>query len=179
MNNSIKEMELSNLESTKKNQAQIKIFSFENEEAEMSFLLEYLKETNEKLNDIFILSRTNKQLNNIATMLRKLNINFILKTEENFDVLSKDNYITLATIHTIKGLEAKTVFLIGCNNQNFPCRASDNPIVECIKNEYYDRESEELRLFYVAISRAKEKLFITYSGTQSNFITEDMKKLLR
>ncbi len=178
MNNSIKEMELPDLEAIFDNDSQIKIFSFENEEAEISFIIEYLKETKEKLNEIFILSRTNKQLNNIANMLRRININFILKTEDSLDVQIKENFLTLATIHAIKGLEANTVFLVGCNNQNFPCRASDHPIIECIKNENYDKDSEELRLFYVAISRAKEKLFITYSGSQTSFITDEMKELI-
>lgn len=172
MNKTIKEMELKDLESINGNDAKIKVFSFENEEAEVSFLLEYLKETHEKYHDIFILSRTNKQLNNIANALRKLEINFILKTEDAINVQIKENYLTLATIHAIKGLEAKTVFLIGANTQNFPCRASDHPILECIKDENYDKESEELRLFYVAISRAKENLFITYTGTLTNFLPD-------
>ena len=179
MNEIIKDMELKNLESTLEDmQVQTKIFSFENEDAEISFVLEYLKETKEKLNDIFILSRTNRQLNTIGGILNKMNINYILKTEENYDVKTKEGFLTLATVHAIKGLEAKTVFLIGSNTQNFPCKASDNPIIEYIKNESYDRESEELRLFYVAVSRAKQKLYITYSGTISPFITEAIKELL-
>lgn len=179
MNEIIKDMELKNLESTIEDmQVQAKIFSFENEDAEISFVLEYLKETKEKLNDIFILSRTNRQLNTIGNILNKMNINYILKTEENFDVKTKEGFLTLATVHAIKGLEAKTVFVIGSNTQNFPCKASDNPIIEYIKNENYDKESEELRLFYVAVSRAKRKLYITYSGTISPFITESIRKLL-
>lgn len=179
MNETIKEMELKNLDSTIENSdSQIKIFSFENENAEISFIVEYLRETDENLHDIFILSRTNKMLNNIANVLTKLNINFVLKTDDIHDVQANDNCVTLGTIHAIKGLEANTVFIIGCNTQNFPCRASDHPIIECIKDENYDRESEELRLFYVAISRAKQKLYITYSGTETSFITDEMKKLI-
>jgi superfamily I DNA/RNA helicase len=48
-----------------------------------------------------------------------------------------------------------------------------------LKKEKYNKELEELRLFYVAISRAKEKLFLTYSGNNHTyFITEEMKKLI-
>ena len=48
--------------------------------------------------------------------------------------------MTLATIHSIKGLEAKLVFVIGCNEMNFPCKASDHPVIEMIKIEEYDKE---------------------------------------
>jgi len=44
-----------------------------------------------------------------------------------------------------------------------------------VKNDSdYDKNAEELRLFYVAISRAKEKLIITYTGNFSKFITREM-----
>ena len=41
----------------------------------------------------------------------------------------------------------------------------------------YDKEEEELRLFYVAISRAKNNLYLTYSGKKPTyFINEEMRK---
>ncbi len=178
MNYSINEMELPGLESVEDyNGAEIKLFSFENENAEINFILEYIKETDTPLNDIFVLARTNKQLINISNVLKQRNVKHILKTE-NVGGDVKNDYLTLATVHAIKGLEAKIVFVIGCNTQSFPCKASDHPIVEMIKDDRYDKESEELRLFYVAISRAKEKLYMTYSGTQTNFITDEMMKQL-
>ncbi len=62
--------------------------------------------------------------------------------------------VILSTIHSSKGLEWKYVFLAGCNEKILPF--------------YFDKLSkvkkdDELRLFYVAVSRAKDFLTITHS----------------
>ena len=180
MNQSIKEMNLPDLKSKKKDSGEIRLYGFNNEEEERIFTLEYLKQTKEKLHQIFILSRTNRQINELSLLLKRNNILHVLKTDENLKPTNiKENHVTLATVHSIKGLEAKTVFVIGCNSINFPCKNSDHPIIDSLKKEKYNKELEELRLFYVAISRAKEKLFLTYSGNNHTyFITEEMKKLI-
>lgn len=67
------------------------------------------------------------------------------------------NYVTLATIHSVKGLEFRCVFICGLEEKIFPVsRAIDNPS---------DLE-EERRLMYVAITRAKEKLWLTRSRSR-------------
>jgi len=64
-----------------------------------------------------------------------------------------DNRLTLSTIHSAKGLEWHTVFIIWAVDGRFPSVHSlDNP----------EDLEEELRLMYVAATRAKENLFITY-----------------
>lgn len=65
------------------------------------------------------------------------------------------NKIALSTIHSAKGLEWKHVFLAGCNDRLLPF--------------YFDtlskvKRDDELRLFYVAVSRAKDFLTITHSN---------------
>jgi len=63
--------------------------------------------------------------------------------------------VVLSTIHSAKGLEWKHVFLVCCNDGILPFYTTDlSPL---------SRDSE-LRLFYVAISRAKDYLTITHSG---------------
>ena len=48
-----------------------------------------------------------------------------------------------------------------------------------IKLHDYDKEEEEKRLFYVAISRAKNSLYITHTGKRPTyFITEEMKSII-
>lgn len=66
----------------------------------------------------------------------------------------KDNeYLTLSTIHSAKGLEWRAVFIIYALDGRFPSsRAIDD----------LDELEEERRLMYVACTRAKEHLFITY-----------------
>lgn len=65
----------------------------------------------------------------------------------------KDEYLTLSTIHSAKGLEWKAVFIIGAVDGRFPSVYSFNSEEEL---------DEELRLMYVAATRAKNWLYITY-----------------
>lgn len=65
----------------------------------------------------------------------------------------KDEFLTLSTIHSAKGLEWKAVFIIGAVDGRFPSVFSFNSEEEL---------DEELRLMYVASTRAKTYLYITY-----------------
>lgn len=69
------------------------------------------------------------------------------------DRSSQDDYLVLSTIHSAKGLEWKTVFLIWALDGRFPS-------IHSINRD--DELEEELRLMYVAATRAKENLFFTY-----------------
>jgi len=80
------------------------------------------------------------------------------------------------TIHAAKGLEAKVVFIIGLTEGNggFPDIWLMDRIFQVIKKADYDLLlEEERRLFYVAITRAKDKLYlITEKGNGSSFLNE-------
>lgn len=80
------------------------------------------------------------------------------------------------TIHGSKGLEAKIVFIIGLTEGNggFPDIWLEDRIFQVIKKANHDMLlEEERRLFYVAITRAKDKLFlITEKGNESSFLKE-------
>ena len=73
---------------------------------------------------------------------------------------SKDDElkVSLMTMHASKGLEFKIVFLAGIEDHIIP---SARALEEDSRNI-----DEERRLFYVAITRAKEKLFINYADTR-------------
>jgi DNA helicase II / ATP-dependent DNA helicase PcrA len=66
---------------------------------------------------------------------------------------SEDEFLILSTIHSAKGLEWHTVFVIYCLEVRFPSARSAG------SDEDMD---EERRLMYVACTRAKENLYITY-----------------
>ncbi len=71
-----------------------------------------------------------------------------------------DNSVTLMTIHASKGLEFPVVFITGCEEDIFPL------------NQKFDSNSkieEERRLFYVAITRAEKKVFISYARSRYRF----------
>lgn len=65
----------------------------------------------------------------------------------------KDDCLTISTIHSAKGLEWDSVFIIGAVDGRFPSAYSFNSPEEL---------DEELRLMYVATTRAKNNLYITY-----------------
>ncbi|MDA3836447.1 MAG: ATP-dependent helicase [Nanoarchaeota archaeon] len=68
-----------------------------------------------------------------------------------------EDKVVLSTIHGAKGLEWKHVFVISCNEKTLPFYKD-----ELTKS----KRDSELRLFYVAISRAKDNLVLTYSRFQ-------------
>jgi DNA helicase IV len=80
------------------------------------------------------------------------------------------------TIHAAKGLEAKVVFILGltAGSGGFPDIWLEDRIFQVIKKANHDLLlEEERRLFYVALTRARDKLFlITEKGNESGFLKE-------
>ncbi|NOZ46818.1 MAG: UvrD-helicase domain-containing protein [Chlorobi bacterium] len=62
--------------------------------------------------------------------------------------------VTLMTIHSAKGLEFNTVFIVGMEENLFPSQLSNSTMKEL---------EEERRLFYVALTRAEQNVFISYA----------------
>ena len=67
------------------------------------------------------------------------------------------NCVTIATIHSVKGLEFKYVFIVGLEENIFPISRA---------REKEDDMEEERRLMYVAITRAKERLMLSRCKTR-------------
>ncbi|MDA0710711.1 MAG: exodeoxyribonuclease V subunit gamma [bacterium] len=86
--------------------------------------------------------------------------------------------VTLMTLHSAKGLEFRTVFIVGMEDGLFPIlRAGDQEV------DAHDAMEEERRLFYVGITRAQDRLFLAYAmqrrryggfaaGSASRFLAE-------
>jgi DNA helicase-2/ATP-dependent DNA helicase PcrA len=83
----------------------------------------------------------------------------VLLTDTDDDKEDKDS-VKLMTIHAAKGLEFPIVFLGGLEETLFPSAMSINTREEL---------EEERRLFYVAITRAKKKLHLTYANARYRF----------
>ena len=73
------------------------------------------------------------------------------------DEMDDSDYVTLATIHSVKGLEFRCVFIVGLEDGSMPISRS--------MDSEEDME-EERRLMYVAITRAKERLYMTRSKSR-------------
>ena len=110
---------------------------------------------------------------------RKMNINELLNSASEFekvnptltlsdylssitlssdtDEMDEGNFVTIATIHSVKGLEFDSVFVVGLDETIFPIsRAVNSP----------EELEEERRLLYVAITRAKTALKLTRSKSR-------------
>ena len=97
-----------------------------------------------------------QQTNPTATLqdyLETVSLDNELNTDDDGD------YVTIATIHAVKGLEFKVVFVVGLEDGIFPSSRST-----------YQLESlqEERRLMYVAVTRAEKRLYLT--KTNSRFL---------
>ena len=177
MNESIKIMNLPGLEHNFEFENLVSIKNFENEKNEFEFIKNEIISSEIPREEIFILGRTNKQIQEISHVLKKSGIKYFIKTEDK-ETLQKKGEVTLSTIHSAKGLEAQMVFVVGCTPKNFPLRYNEHPVLERIKLYDYNKEDEERRIFYVAVSRAKKYLYLTYSGKKSTyFINEKMMKM--
>jgi DNA helicase-2/ATP-dependent DNA helicase PcrA len=78
-----------------------------------------------------------------------------------------ENHVSLMTIHSAKGLEFPIVFICGVEEEILPHKNSiEDP----------NGVEEERRLFYVAITRAKQRLFISYAKERSSGFQSQEKK---
>jgi DNA helicase-2/ATP-dependent DNA helicase PcrA len=131
--------------------------------------------------NIFILARTNKQLDTISQILDAHSIKYLMRTveEKKENLEPNEDEVTLSTVHAIKGLEAELVYMIGVNSQMYPCIVSEHPFLNIVKlDDDYDKYAEELRLLYVGLTRAKKQLVVSYYNSLSKFITKDVKECL-
>ena len=77
--------------------------------------------------------------------------------QSDIDTLGNDDNVTVATVHAVKGLEFKVVFVVGMEEGIFPLsRCKDNP----------KDLQEERRLAYVAYTRAGERLYVSSCSTR-------------
>ncbi len=82
-------------------------------------------------------------------------VNSITLSSDTDDIYG-DNAVALATVHAVKGLEFKCVFVCGLEEGIFPISRSLND----------DTEPEERRLMYVSITRAEKHLYLTKAASR-------------
>lgn len=78
----------------------------------------------------------------------------------------KEKGVQLMTMHKSKGMEWNTVFVISINDNVIPGKKADTQ----------DDLEEERRLLYVAMTRAKDNLYLSCSGGESSFMRSTIKK---
>ncbi|MBW6409677.1 3'-5' exonuclease [Clostridium weizhouense] len=126
-----------------------------------------------KLEDIVIIARQKRQLEEFKICLDKYNIPCLI-----FDNANKLDFhkecVKLVTMHSIKGLEFKIVIIAGVNSTVMPLCP-----VEVEEEDMDMLEFRERKLLYVGMTRATEKLFITSNGIPSKFIKDIDCKFLK
>ena len=95
----------------------------------------------------------------IVTLAQFMDFSALVNDQDEFD--EDQPKVSLMTIHAAKGLEFNSVFVMGLEDGVFPNQRSlnDNP----------NAVEEERRLFYVAVTRARERLFLTYARRRQTF----------
>lgn len=118
----------------------------------------------ERLDDLEQLALFAEKYTEVAAFLADTSLQELFGAERVGTNASEQERIVLSTIHQAKGLEWRAVFVIGLTAAAFPNRRAllEEGGVE-----------EERRLFYVAITRAKERLALSYAlsgGVESSYL---------
>jgi len=126
---------------------------------------------NDSSANIYILGRFSHALNSIKNKEKIFSINSKSKN------LSYQHLTApFMTIHSAKGLEADYIIILNCNSgkYGFPSEIADDPVLKLVLSNADSFENgEERRLFYVAMTRAKKKVyFIVNKRSPSKFISE-------
>jgi len=136
----------------------------------------YKKETYEsQLNDIL----ENFKINSTVFLIGRYNfekpvfIDSIRRKYKNLD-------IQFLTVHKAKGLEADNIILLNIVHDSiygFPANLEEDPVMNLVLNNQIVRYEEERRLFYVALTRTKNKIYILNhtSSARSLFLKELIK----
>ena len=83
------------------------------------------------------------------------------------DDIAEGDHVTLMTVHTAKGLEYPVVFVVKLNQGIFPSNRA-------LEENGYNAMEEERRLAYVAFTRAKERLYLTFSRGYNYVVRSDL-----
>ena len=118
---------------------------------------------------------TINQLTEIAAVYNTLQefINYTQKVNSRSQFGTKDNAVTLSTIHSAKGSEWSCVYLLACIEDVLPHKNVTEPNLAVDKSiPMIGSLEEEQRLLYVAITRAKEELTISAPMKYNNQLSQ-------
>ena len=116
------------------------------------FLKDNYSNFQNRLGDIEELGNFAEKYQTVSEFLDEISLMGGLAGEDIVAPDDAEEILTLSTIHQAKGLEWNVVFLINCREGNIPSALAQ-------RDGYGD---EERRVFYVAVTRAKDELYLTY-----------------
>lgn len=143
--------------------------NFENANDEFDFLLrevKKLKENGVSLTDICVVARTKKLVDDYIALFTRAGIRSYAIKRNKVDDRSFDG-LRVATMHRVKGLEFKYVFIAAVNNRIIPLPFAINKTDAVSEVESI---TSEKCLLYVAMTRAQKGVYITSYGRPSEFL---------
>ena len=132
-----------------------------------------------------LITSKNSHHGNKLSLTEFRNVLFAYEAAE-MSILNKSPYhesdtaVQLQTVHSAKGLEYEHVFLIAADNKNWSEAKGNTDLITLPRNLEHvrhtgDSADEKIRVFFVAITRAKSQLYLTYS--LSDFAGHDADRL--
>lgn len=125
--------------------------SIDNKKSVASVISENRKELDENINDAQILIDMAKPYSTASDFLNDLTLDANSNEDDN-------DFLTISTVHSVKGLEFDTVYIMNCVEKRFPYKKCIVANTDDAVKEYEEELEEERRVFYVAATRAKEHL---------------------
>ncbi|PVZ64474.1 UvrD-helicase domain-containing protein [Pelagibaculum spongiae] len=144
----------------------VKLFSTGGEEVTFvqQTIQQLLQQEDIELKDICMVARTKYIRNSYAKQLNDLGIETYSLSGQNAD--SNKSGLRVATMHRVKGLEFKYLFIINVSDGVIPlCNGNSNDPVEQRDNDFNERA-----LLHVSATRAIKGLFVTATGTPSTYL---------
>jgi superfamily I DNA/RNA helicase len=87
----------------------------------------------------------------------------------NDDDSATENHVSIGTMHRAKGLEFKAVAIVGCDLELIPLRSVLDTIPDSTDRALF--LEQERNLLYVALTRAREQVLVTYTRRPSDFLS--------
>ena len=147
---------------------------FQSYEEETEYINEYIKSLKQEDEEsrICIVVRTQKLVDSYGGFFTDKNVPTI-KISRNTKDNSTNKEIRLATMHRVKGLDFDHVIIASMNNGVVPLEVGEKSDEQQIEDEKILKEKSVL---FVAATRAKKSLLVTYCGDKSEFlISKNMK----
>lgn len=136
---------------------------------EFDFLVEEIKKLKDigvALTDICVVARTKKLVDDYIALFTRAGIRSYAIKRNKVDDRSLDG-LRVATMHRVKGLEFKYVFIAAVNNRIIPLLSAINKTDSISEAESL---TSEKCLLYVAMTRAQKSVYITSYGRKSKFL---------
>ncbi|MFP4155965.1 MAG: 3'-5' exonuclease, partial [Halothiobacillaceae bacterium] len=114
-------------------------------------------------------ARTNQAFNDFEQDLKDSGLETIRLSREQSDNRSQPG-IRLATMHRVKGLEFRHVFIMGADDHHLPLKQAMSSTQD--QTERCATELSERALLHVAVTRAIQSVAVTWSGNPSPFLAQ-------